>query len=151
MFVRWTRAARRQAARLIALAYILCVLAPVAALAAGTGSAPCLSDLQAASPAGMKMYETSAHRHGSMPHDAAAHHAGMLHDHHTEDGDKAADSRHDHGNAQALCCAMMCVSGLPAEFAAMAGISQPIAVDHTCPRMHLSGKDASPLYRPPIA
>ena len=44
MLLRLTRSMRIRVGRIIALAYLFCVLAPAASLAWGSGPAPCLDD-----------------------------------------------------------------------------------------------------------
>lgn len=105
MLVVLTRAMRKCAARLLAAAYLLCVLAPAASFAFGDGTraAHCLTDeLLGLTSTHVHMTAEKVHEHA----DGTSHvHSG-----------KAADSKHDHGKASSdgQCCGLFCFSALPA-------------------------------------
>src|SRR5947209_20418791 len=78
MLLRLTRSMRIRVGRIIALAYLFCVLAPAASLAWGGGPAPCFGDeALLADLAPVHQQISAGHMHGDMTHD----HAGM-HAHH---------------------------------------------------------------------
>jgi len=159
MFSRLTRSARIKLGWLIASVYLACVLAPGAALALGTGPAPCLADLLPPiavssahdDPASMM----HLHDHGSthMHHQARAENlsenlpAKNLSPKHTH----PANHTHDGKTAPGSCCAMLCVSALPAELPTIPKPSPPVSIARSEAHHSIPGK-APPLpYRPPIA
>lgn len=132
------------AGRLIALLYLFCVIVPGAALAFGVGPAPCLDELS------MSVGHDNAmgHMHGRAAHDHDI--GGHVHDmaglaHH--------DNGHHHGKAcPGPCCAMMCVSALPADLPAVAVVSaRPVSARIFESDRSLRGEAPPRLYRPPIA
>ncbi|MBB4364425.1 hypothetical protein GGD65_005483 [Bradyrhizobium sp. CIR18] len=146
MLLRLTRAMRIRVGRIIALAYLFCVLAPAASLALGSGPAPCLDEALLADPAPVHHQMGAGHAHDGASHD----HAGV-HAHHQAKQD--APAQHDHGGKRTVgpCCAMMCVSALPADLPVVATPVQPMS---TCAAEIVASlhSAAPPLhYRPPIA
>jgi hypothetical protein len=152
MFKFLSRSKRIAVGHIIALAYLLCVLAPGAALAFGSASAPCLDELfavrvvDAASDApshGPHMHaHGSGHDHGSthLRHDAQAGVAGGHHghDHHGKD-------------APGPCCALMCLSAMPAALLSLATPDLPALACAGETDRSLHGEAPALLYRPPIA
>jgi len=145
MFLRLTRSVRMKAGWLVALAYLFCVVAPAAALAWGT-AAPCLTDDTVLADLVLAHHQTS-HMHV----DNAAHDHAKSHGHHQAAAqDAPADHHHDGKGKPGPCCAMMCVTALPADLTSIAKPVQPIS---TCApeiavRVH---SEAPPLLsRPPI-
>jgi hypothetical protein len=148
MILRGTRSIRVKASWFMALAYLFCVLAPGAALAFGTGPAPCLAEQL---PAGSEPM-TEMHG-GGMTHDHAAMHAH----HHADAGspEHGHDGKTEHGRdgktMPGPCCAMMCVTALPADLPVIAKPAQPAsicAIDHY---REVEGRAPELLYRPPIS
>lgn len=141
MFIRLTSRLRICTGWLIAFAYLLCVLAPDAALALGTGPAPCLGDDFSAVSAPM------THVHGGeSPHDH-----GSMHMYHQADA-AGTPARHDHDGkiSWGPCCAMFCVSALPADLPL---IVKPSPSTSRCvPVVYRRAPSTAPplLYRPPI-
>lgn len=138
---------RIRVGRLVALAYLFCVLAPAAALAWGNGAAPCLDDSRLADlvPAHHQMQD--GHMHGDVSHD----HAGMHAHHQAAAQDEPAPHQHDGKGHAGPCCAMMCVSALPAD---LPGVAKPLQPVSACaPEITASLRSAAPPlhYRPPIA
>lgn len=133
MFVRLTHRMRIRAGWLVALLYLLCVVAPGGAMALGA-AAPCL-------PA-----DTSPALHGH----GGDHDHGMMHaeHHHPDAGD--AGHHHDGKAAPGPCCAMLCVSAMPAELPTIAKPAQPSAIHLASTDRTLPGKAPPLLYRPPI-
>src|SRR5512139_2602752 len=110
MFLRLTKAKRIRLGWLVALAYLFCVLAPAAVLAAGD-AAPCLTD---------ELPRAVSSRHqatGQHMHDGRAMHddAGMHAHHRMAAQDAPAPQHHDGKGSPGPCCAMMCVTALPAD------------------------------------
>lgn len=133
MFLRMTRCIRTWTGWLIALGYLACVLAPGAALALGTGPAPCLDvDVVAAMP--MHMHDD-----------------GAIHMHHHAGGSDPSTAHHHDGKASpGPCCAMMCVSALPGSLPAVLEPSRPVSTCAAETDLSLPGKAPPLLYRPPI-
>lgn len=153
MLLRLTRSMRIRVGRLIALAYLFCVLAPAAALAFGTGPAPCLDDVLLADLVPVQHQMPSGHMHHGASHDYASHdHAGPNAHRQAAAQQGAPASHHHHGKGAAgPCCAMMCVSALPADLPIFATPRQPISA--CAPEIVVSLHSAAPPlhYRPPIA
>ncbi|MCA1551001.1 hypothetical protein I6F36_29660 [Bradyrhizobium sp. BRP19] len=141
MLLRLTRSMRIRVGRIIALAYLFCVLAPAASLAFGS-AAPCLGE---ASADVVPAHHHMAAGHGDVPHE----HAGIPSQ--TAAKDAPASNHHDGKGTVGPCCAMMCVSALPADLPSVAMPVRPIS---TCaPEIVPSLHSAAPPqhYRPPIA
>lgn len=137
---------RIKVGRFIALAYLFCVLAPAASLAWGSGPAPCLDETVLADLAPVHHQMQAGHMHGDVPHDHAGTHA-----HHQAAQDTPAPHHHDGKGAVGSCCAMMCVSALPADLPSVAKPLQPVSP--CAPEIVASLHSAAPPlhYRPPIA
>ena len=146
MLLQLTRSVRIRVGRLIALAYLFCVLAPAASLAWGNGTAPCLDDdvvLADLVPAHHQM--SAGHMHGDAAHD-------RMHAHHQAAAQDLPTPHHHDGKGHAgPCCAMMCISALPADLPSIAKPLQPVSA--CAPEIVASLHSAGPplLYRPPIA
>lgn len=134
---------------LVAIAYLFCMLAPAAALAWGTGPAPCLAEglVHEAMLADL----VPAHQHMQAGHDHATPHDHAMHaDHHGAAQDQSGTHHHDGKGRQGPCCAMMCVSALPSD---LPDVSKPALPTSACApdivaRLH--GEAPPLLYRPPI-
>jgi len=138
---------RIKVGRFIALAYLFCVLAPAAALAWGSGPAPCLDETLLADLVPVHHQTAAGHAHDGLSHGHAAAHA------HHQSAAQDTPAPHHHGGKDTAgpCCAMMCVSALPADFPAVAKPAAPVS---TCaPEIVASLHSAAPPphYRPPIA
>jgi hypothetical protein len=146
MLLRLTRSMRIRVGRIVALAYLFCVLAPAAALAWGSGPAPCLDDALLADLVPVHHQMQAGHLHGDVSHD----HSGPHAHHQTAAGDVPAPHHHDGKGAVGPCCAMMCVSALPADLPVVAKPVQPISA--CAPEIVVSLRSEAPplLYRPPI-
>jgi len=132
MFLRMTRCFRIWTGWLVALGYLACVLAPGAALAFGTGAAPCLDTSVAVAAAPMHMHDGSVmHMH---------HHAGSSSPSHQHDGEASTGP----------CCAMMCATALPGSLPALVAPSQPVSTCATEADLSRPGEAPPLLYRPPI-
>ena len=129
-----TRSVRIWTGWLIALGYLACVLAPGAALALGTGPAPCLDVDVAVAAVPMHMHD-----------------GGAMHMHHADGSDPSTAHHHGGKASQGPCCAMMCVSALPASLPAVFEPSQPVSTCVTEADLSVPGEAPPLLYRPPIA
>ena len=141
MLLRLTRSIRIKVGWLVALAYLFCVLAPGAALAFGTGPVPCFGD----EPPVILVSSTQMHAGGA--HD----HSGM-HEHHRADAQGAPHKhQHDSKTSPGPCCAMLCVTALPADLLTIAKPLQPVSLCDSEVYAGLPGRAPPMLYRPPIA
>ncbi|MCS3727485.1 hypothetical protein [Bradyrhizobium betae] len=147
MLLQLTRSMRIRVGRLVALAYLFCVLAPAASLAWGAGPAPCLDGAILADLVPAHHQMQADHMHGVASHD----HAGPHAHHQTAAQDTPAQHHHDGKGKAGPCCAMMCVSALPADLPAVAKPVLPISA--CAPDIVVSLHSEAPplLYRPPIA
>ncbi|WP_349629359.1 hypothetical protein [Bradyrhizobium sp. BR2003] len=146
MLVRLTRSGRVRAGCSIILAYLFCVLAPSFALACGAPF-PCLTD---------EVQRVAVHVHdASMPMahaEAAAHdHVGMHMQHAADAAEPPAKHSHDGKNSSGPCCALMCVSALPADLPFVATPLHPISTRLCEAHQSLRSEAPTRLYRPPIA
>jgi hypothetical protein len=141
MLLRLTRSIRVKVGWLVAMAYLLCVLAPGAALAFGIGPAPCFGDqLPVVLAPSTQVHAVGAHDHAG------------THVHHQADV-SGAPHKHDHDgrNSPGPCCPMLCVTALPADLPAIAKPLQPASLCDSEVYRSLSSKAPPLLYRPPIA
>ena len=130
----------------IVLAYLFCVLAPSVSLALGAPF-PCLTD-EVPPVATVHTHEASMVGGGDAGHD----HHGM-HGHHVADAatPPANHSHHHDGKCSpGPCCAMMCVSAIPADLPSVVGPLHPIATRISEPYRSLRSEAPARLYRPPI-
>jgi hypothetical protein len=129
-----TRARRLRAAGVLAVLYLVCVLAPAAAFALGDASraAHCLTD-------------TSAHVHQTKA-------AADTHDH--DDGQSPAHG-HDQDDRAATpdqqCCGLFCVTTFPASAFEVVPPALPATAAALLTEQGVPGKAPDTLYRPPIA
>jgi hypothetical protein len=149
------------AGRVLALAYMLCVLMPALSFAFADGAlgAPCLTDPDHAMGI-MNVHETPAgtvhhmhregHDHGN--HANAAHHNDMsglgelsvdapLHSH-SGDGHKAPSAQ---------CCGMVCITAMPASVVEFAAPSAPTSRCALEIYRSVAGNSPPTHYRPPIS
>jgi hypothetical protein len=136
MLMRLTKAVRSRVASAVALLYMLCVLAPVAAFAFGDGSraAHCITD----DNHGLR----SAHVH--------THDAGKVHVH--EDGTSHEHSKPPDGkSSDGQCCGLVCLSALPASISEVETPSLPALVAVSDNQEDVAGRTPDRLYRPPIS
>lgn len=152
MFARLTRSRRLAAGRLVALLYLLCVLAPGAALAFGSGPVPCFEETQAS----LAHVHDEAMMMGMMPDGMAGHHGEAADQTSALQSDAAAGHHghdHHHGkNALGPCCALMCISAMPADLpSVMAAVAKPVSAGVFESDRSLRSEAPPCLYRPPIA
>jgi hypothetical protein len=159
MFVRLTRAKRLTAGRLIALVYMLCVLAPTLsfALPGSHAVSPCLTD--ANHVPGLMHVDAEApaahlHTDGHMHDHAMAHSQASLSDGIAPIKASAAPgqapSKGSH-SSDGQCCGLMCLSALPAALLEIVTPSVPTASQEVEGYLEVADNGPSRLYRPPIA
>jgi hypothetical protein len=147
MLLRLTRSMRIRVGRLVALAYLFCVLAPATSLAWGSGPAPCLDGAVLADAMPLHHQVSAGH-----VHDGASHgHAGTHAHHHTAAQDAPASHHHGGKGTVGSCCAMMCVSALPADLPTVAKPLLPVSACAPEAVVSLRSAAAPMHYRPPIA
>ncbi|WP_407117099.1 hypothetical protein [Bradyrhizobium sp. LMG 9283] len=140
-----TRSLRIRVGRIIAFAYLFCVLAPAASLAWGNAIAPCLDDARRTDP-------VSAHHQMSHVHGDASHEHAGTHAHHQTAAKDAPTPHHQDGKGTVgPCCAMMCVSALPADLPDVANPLLPVSACAPDIVAGLHGAAPPQHYRPPIA
>jgi hypothetical protein len=144
MLIRLLRAKRLLVGRLVALIYLVCVLAPGSALASGNAriSDHCLFD--DAPP----MASTGHHDHAS--HSAGAMHQ---HDHGAAFAEKSAlpePPQHHHRTIDLQCCAL-CIAALPASISDIVTPCPAHAFALPEAGGHLADNSPPLHYRPPIA
>jgi hypothetical protein len=155
MLVRLTRSRRLTAGWTAALVYLLCVLAPGAALAFGRGPAPCFIDEVVPVAIIAKSHDSApmTHRHA----DGTVHDHDAMHGHHHADAGDAPPAHHHDGKTHdgmtspGPCCAMLCVTALPADLPLIVKPSQPTSLCAAEAEWSAPGKAPPLLYRPPIA
>jgi hypothetical protein len=141
MLVRLTRAMRLRSAGVMAVLYLLCILAPAAAFAFGDPSrtAHCLTDSSLSGHVHGKNGSTAAHsRSAATPAD---HSHPTDHSHDMADGTAAVDSQ---------CCGLFCLSSLPAGLLEIAPPYLPTSPAISTITEGLAGNGPDRLYRPPI-
>ena len=148
VLVRLGKSERVRAGCLVILAYLFCVLAPSVALALGAPF-PCLTDdIQPGATVHVHMHGApgAAAQSGSAGHD----HHGM-HAHHTADAAPMTKHDHDGKGSPGSCCALMCVSAMPADLPSVTGPLHPIATRVSEAYRALRSETPALHYRPPIA
>lgn len=158
MLVRLTRTHRLKAGWIVALAYLLCVLAPTIsyALPGEHSAAPCVT--AADHVPGMlhvhnELPTKHVHKDGQIHEHPAAHsHAGSDSNHHLVSMamDKPAPAKAPH-SPSGECCGLMCVSALPATLTDFVTPSAPMAVCEAEGYLKATDNAPSRLYRPPIS
>jgi hypothetical protein len=131
MWRRLTKQRRRQAAWLLAIVYVLTVLAPVAG--------------NAFAPGALAAHQTVPHGHQAPGHDHAA---GHVHDGAAPDSGVHHDG--DHAN-QLKCCGLACISALPAHHVDIARPGRAPSVTVVFVSQESAGRSPPRLYRPPIS
>lgn len=138
MFTSLTRTRRYRAGLVVALAYLLCILGPSLAYAIGGNqiAAPCFGNDHVV-PA-MHMHH-DGHQHASHQNEA-------------NDTSNNQSHAHDPGGkpSSGPCCAMLCISGLPASAIKDLTPFRPVSI---CPPeafQAVSGQGPVRRYRPPI-
>jgi len=128
----------------LAAAYLLCILAPAAALA--FSGHPSLVHCLTEGHVGLHLQDDGDHHHaGATAHD---HHAAAAHDHHH---DAASQPRSHDRNALPDCCGLFSVVALAGDPDLALGPSGHASMLVPAPRQALSGRGPERLYRPPIS
>jgi len=159
MLVRLTRTHRLKAGWIVALAYLLCVLAPTVsyALPGEHSLAPCLADdnhVPGMVHVHNEMTTKHVHKDGQIHEHFAAHaHSGSDGNHHPVSmamDSKPAPEKAPH-SSDGQCCGLMCVSALPASLIDIVTPSMPMAVREAERYLEVTDNAPSRLYRPPIS
>ncbi len=162
MFVRLTRAKRLRAGWLLALVYLLCVLAPGVSFAMSDGSrvAPCLTD-ESHELGIIHVHQSgdsaSQHVHGDghvREHPGGHSHFSKLDNSHgpvliADETPAPANDHHKSSGTQ--CCGMVCISALPATFVEISEPSPPKSHSASEIYRHLADNAPPRHYRPPIS
>lgn len=154
MLVRLTRTKRLRAGWLLALAYLLCVLAPTIsyALPGIHAPAPCLD---------AKHVPGMLHVHSGTQH---VHDDGHTHDHAAAQvlaagddvsmsmtsGSKSPPEKARH-SSDGQCCGLMCVTAIPATVVELAKPFAPTALCEVEGYRNVADNAPARLYRPPIS
>jgi len=163
----WLSGAKRLlVGRLVALIYLICVLAPSSALAIGNGrlSEHCLFDDR---PVTSIAYRSIAHQESAdadaalrraSHHDHSSHSAAALHPHQHDraisvaaGSDVPEPTQHQHQTVDLQCCGMLCIAALPAAISDVAKPSPTHAFALPETGRHLADSVPKLRYRPPIA
>jgi hypothetical protein len=152
MLMHLTRTMRLRAGRLVALIYLLCVLAPAASFAFAGGAAPCLTD-PAHEPAVSHVHAAGAAQHAHHDGHIAGHSAGHAHHDKTP---LAAHTNPDSTNdrpqtADTRCCGMLCVNALPATLTEIMTPPAPMSICGVETSPAIADRAPARHYRPPIA
>ena len=158
MLSRLTRTRRLMAGRVLALAYLCCVLAPAMsfAFADGARAAPCLTQDEH----GMGIVHV--HEHGvvaqHVPKDGHSHDPSSLAiASASEDGQTAVATDPDsssldhHKSSGGQCCGMVCVNALPATMTEVVRPTTPRSLCLSTDYRAVADNTPSQRYRPPIA
>ena len=159
MLVRLSRSKRLRAGWLIALMYLLCVLAPTIsyALPGAHSIAPCLTDdnhVPGMVHVHNEMPTKHVHKDGQVQDHAATHsHASSDGDHHpvSMGMDGKSDPRKAPHSSDGQCCGLMCISALPATLVEIEMPSVPTASKEVERYREVADNGPSSHYRPPIA
>lgn len=150
MFVRLTRITRWRMARLLAVFYALCVLAPAAAFAFGDGAnaAHCLTEANHHRVQAVQVH-ADAHAQGDGP--MHRHADGVMHAHQQQPA-VDHDTKSDHSTKKAVdaqCCGLVCLTALPAADM-MVGVPAIVRAPVVLSRPdEITGQSPARLDRPP--
>lgn len=156
MLVRLTKATRLKAGRLVALAYLLCVLAPSATFAFGDGAraAPCLTENEHGRGA------IHVHEHAVSAHADGHDHTHAVEASHVHNVVAAAvdvvespldNAAGDHHKSGGQCCGLMCVTALPTVIAEFEGPAAPKSLRVSATYRNFADGAPPRHYRPPIS
>ncbi|WP_445490916.1 hypothetical protein [Rhodopseudomonas sp. RCAM05734] len=159
MLVKLTRNRRMKVGWIVALVYLLCVMAPALSYALpGDHAVPCMSMGSLMSGA-IPMHDEAAQpmhaRLDGQVHDHSAHAMAMSGDEPSTmssamDDDEAPAQKGPHATG-GKCCALMCVSAMPASLYDIA--MPPLSTEVRIVATYRAAADNAPAmhYRPPIA
>ncbi len=159
MLVRLSRMKRLGAGWLLALIYLLCVLAPTLsfALPGSHAAAPCLTGASHA-PGVVHVHTEPPTRH--IHKDGHGHDHSGTHSHVNYDGDQRSMSIALNGKSipekaphlsDGQCCGLMCVTALPATLIDIVKPSAPTALCEVEGYRKVTDNAPPRLYRPPIS
>jgi hypothetical protein len=162
MLVRLSGATRLRAGWLLALAYLLCLLAPATAFAFGDGriAAHCLfDDLPIGGPLQARdvnlgvvhQHLTQAVHEHAAPHDHAAHHAQATELAVIKTNQPSPAHGDHHATPGAQCCGILCISALPAVIAEVVTPHPPVTFCAAESSRDLADNPPPRHYRPPIS
>jgi len=159
MLVRLAKTKRLKAGWLLAITYMLCVLAPAAsfALPGEHTVAPCLSD-DSHVPGMAHVHNGAFTQHSYQGEHLHEHSAAHLHSSSSVDqhdssiapNDEHAPAKDSH-SPDGQCCGLMCLTALPA---ALVNFAEPSVVTSLCAsEVYRPVADSGPVrhYRPPIS
>jgi hypothetical protein len=159
MLMSLTRLKRVRAGWIVALIYLLCVLAPTIsfALPGSLAVAPCLTDASHA-PGMVHLHSKMLTQH--VHEDGRAHDHSGAHSHVRTDGDhrstsmalnaKSVPEKAPH-SSDGQCCGLMCVTALPATLVNIVKPSAPTALCEVEGYRKVTDNAPPRLYRPPIS
>jgi hypothetical protein len=162
MFVRLSRAKRLRAGCLLALVYMLCVLAPGISFAFSVGSraAPCLTDEnhglgimhvhEASVPVQHVHKDGRAHEHSSI-NAHLVQSDGNNNDVKSVAGGTTAPANDPHKASGTPCCGMVCLSALPTTVVDIVKPSAPMSVCDSENYRNVADNAPPRHYRPPIS
>ncbi|KZD21203.1 hypothetical protein [Tardiphaga robiniae] len=147
---------------IVALVYLLCIMAPTLsyALPGEHAVVPCMT-MEGVVSGSMHMHDEAvqpmhAHIDGQMDGHSSAHSMAMFDDDEQSsmsaamDGDKAPSKNGPH-TTSGQCCALMCVSAMPAPLFDIAMPSMPTVVRIVTSYRAVADNAPAEHYRPPIA
>lgn len=153
MLIRLSGTTRCLVGRLVALTYLLCVLAPASALALGDGrlSEHCLFD-DGLAAATSHPHDSQAHAEhlSTGHHDHSGHQSSMTHQHGGGTAPGDTPSQPGHAAMDLQCCGMLCVAALPASIGDVATPWRSHAFALPESGDHLADNLPARRYRPPI-
>ena len=147
MLVRLRRAKRLRAGRLVALVYLLCVLAPTLsfALPGSKAVSPCLAVAEHV-PGMMHVHAASHVDTDEHMHDHAMAHPSVQ----APTVPEQMPSKGSH-SSDGKCCGLMCLSALPATLVEIVRPSVPRTSSRVDGYREVADSGPSERYRPPIA
>ena len=159
MFVGLTRTRRLRAGWIVALIYLLCVLAPTVsfALPGSHAVAPCLTDASHV-PGMIHMHTEAPTQH--IHNDGHGHDHSGAHSHANSNGDQRSISVALNGksipakgphSSDGQCCGLMCITALPATLVDIVKPSVPTALCEVEGYRKVTDSAPPRLYRPPIS
>jgi hypothetical protein len=161
MLVRLTRNRRMKAGWIVALVYLLCVMAPALSYALpGEHAVPCMS-MGGLTSGAMQMHDEAvqpmhAHLDGQMHDHSPAHAMAMSDDEPSSmvssfmESDEVPAHKGPHSTG-GQCCAQMCVSAMPASLYDIAMPPMPTVVRIVTAYRAAADNAPAVHYRPPIA
>lgn len=162
MFAHLTKAKRLRAGWLLALVYLLCVVAPGFSFALSDGSPTALCPMDGSHQFGiMQVHQSGVRTLQDVQTDVHVHEHPAEYSHFSMSdtsgspisiADETPAPTHDHHKSSGMqCCSMICVSALPAALVEIGKPSQPMSCFASETHQHLAGNASPRHYRPPIS